>query len=171
MRIRNVLGAAATATALTLGMGLVASAANAAPLSSNDWDYDDDWGYYYSNNGKAKAKGWIDVDYDHEESNTVRIGGKLYDRDYRTEHQGGKCGYVAFRYVSWDDEEDDWSSSYKTYKQCGTDGWKNIKFTRHDVAQVEVKVCQIGLYSSYPTKCGSWHEIYNAWDDEFGYTV
>ncbi len=120
MRFRTVLGAVTTATALTLGMGMLASAANAAPLSSNDWDYDSDWGYYYSNNGKAKAKGFIDVSYDDEESNKVHISGKLYDRDYRTEHQGGKCGYVAFRYTSWDDHEDDWSSSYKTYKRCGT---------------------------------------------------
>lgn len=171
MRFRTVLGAVTTATALTLGMGMLASAANAAPLSANDWDYDSDWGYYYSSNGKAKAKGYIDVSYDEEESNTVHISGKLFDRDYRTEHQGGKCGYVAFRYTSWDDHEDDWSSSYKTYKRCGTDGYKKIDFWRSDVAQVEVKVCQIGLHSSYPTKCGSWHEIYNAWDDEYDYTA
>ncbi|MGI5153669.1 hypothetical protein [Microbispora sp. CA-102843] len=180
MRRSITLGLAAATAVAALGLPALATAANAAPTSTastasaphhHDWDYDGWWGTYWSSNHLAKAKGYVDVNYDDEESNRVHITGKLWDNDHRTYGQGGKCAYIQFRVSSWDDSEDDWSSSVKWYKYCGAGGYKQINFWRYDVAQVQAKVCQIGQYSSFPVKCGSWHDIYNAYEDDFGYDV
>lgn len=130
MRRSITLGLAAATTVAALGLPALATAANAAPASASsaatasaphhhDWDYDGWWGTYWSSNHLAKAKGYVDVNYDHEESNRVHITGKLYDNDHRTYRQGGKCAYIKFRVSYWDDGEDNWSSSYKSYKYCG----------------------------------------------------
>ncbi|MBE3010525.1 hypothetical protein IL992_15170 [Microbispora sp. NEAU-D428] len=175
MRRTITLGLAAAAAVAALGLPALATAANAAPASAasashhDDWDYDGWWGTYWSSNHLAKAKGYVDVNYDDEESNRVHITGKLWDNDNRTYSEGGKCAYIKFRVSSWDDGEDDWSSSFKSYKYCGAGGYKQINFWRYDVAQVQARVCQIGQYSSFPVKCGSWHDIYNAYEDDFGY--
>ncbi|ETK35156.1 hypothetical protein [Microbispora sp. ATCC PTA-5024] len=170
--VRNILGLAAVTAAVAVGVPALSTAANASTASaasSHSSDYDDYWGPYWSWNHLAKAKGYIDVNYDDDESNAVHITGKLYDLDHRTYGQGGKCAYIKFRVSSWDDEEDDWSSSIKSYKYCGAGGYKAISFWRYDVAQVQAKVCQVGLYSNYPVKCGSWHDLYNAYDEDYGY--
>ncbi|MEO3861828.1 hypothetical protein [Acrocarpospora sp. B8E8] len=168
MRIRKFFGVAAATAILATGMvGFASTAANASTqntltASSPDWE-DDSWGAYYSKNHKAKAKGWIDVDYYDDEDNKVRVGGKLWDYD----HSNKKCAYVVFRYTKWSDHEDDWYTDYVSYKECGWD--KKFSFTRYDVSQVQVKVCQIDKWSSYPYKCGYWKDIYNAYDDDYGY--
>jgi hypothetical protein len=170
---RTLIGLAAATAAIAVSVPALATSASAstatAAKSSPSWDYDHHWGPYWSKNHLAKAKGFIDVDYDHAESNKVRISGKLYDLDHRTYGQGGKCAYVKFRVQYWDDHEDDWSHEIKSYKYCGAGGHKAFTFWRYDVAQVQAKVCQIGLYSNYPTKCGYWHELYNAYDEDYDY--
>ncbi|MEZ0074604.1 hypothetical protein [Planotetraspora sp. GP83] len=169
--VRTVIGLAATTAALAIGVPALSTAANASTASaaSASSDYDGYWGPYWSSNHLAKAKGYIDVNYDDDESNSVHITGKLWDLDHRTEGEGGKCAYIKFRVQNWDDEEDDWSSSFKSYKYCGAGGYKQFSFYRYDVAQVQAKVCQIGLHSSYPVKCGSWNDLYNAYDDDYDY--
>lgn len=180
MRRSITLGLAAATTVAALGLPALATAANAAPASASsaatasaphhhNWDYDGWWGTYWSSNHLAKAKGYVDVNYDHKKSNRVHITGKLYDNDHRTYSKGGKCAYIKFRVSYWDDGEDDWSSSYKSYKYCGAGGYKQINFWRYDVAQVQAKVCQIGLYSNAPVKCGYWRDIYNAYEGHYGY--
>ncbi|MEU7888880.1 hypothetical protein [Microbispora bryophytorum] len=178
MRRSITLGLAAATAVAALGLPALATAASAAPASAasaasaphhDDWDYDGWWGTYWSSNHLAKAKGYVDVNYDHEESNRVHVTGKLYDNDHRTYSHGGKCAYIKFRVSSWDDDEDDWASSVKSYKYCGAGGYKQINFWRYDVAQVQAKVCQIGLHSNYPVNCGSWRDVYNAYEDDFGY--
>ena len=179
MRRSITLGLAAATAVAALGLPALATAANATPASASasashhhhDWDYDGWWGTYWSSNHLARAKGYIDVNYRGEESNRVHVTGKLWDDDHHTYGQGGKCAYIQFRVSSWDDEEDDWSSNFKSYKYCGAGGYKKIDFWRYDVAQVQAKVCQIGLYSNQPTKCGYWRDLYNAYDDGYGHNI
>ncbi|WP_327048636.1 hypothetical protein OG320_12550 [Microbispora sp. NBC_01189] len=176
MRRSITLGLAAATAVTALGLPALTTAASAAPASAaasashhDDWDYSEWWGTYWSSNHLAKAKGHIDVNYDDEESNRVHLTGKLYDLDNRTYRHGGKCAYIRFRVQDWEDSEDDWSSSFKSYKYCGAGGYKQINFWRYDVAQVQAQVCQIGLNSRFPVKCGRWQELYNAYDDAYGY--
>ncbi|GIH99741.1 hypothetical protein [Planobispora takensis] len=159
---------AATATAATFALAMPASAQAATPAtasataSSSGYDYDDYWGPVYSHNYKAKAKGWIGVEWDHhQESNEVHVRGKLYDLDHRTYGQGGKCAYVKIQAHRFDDHHGYWAES-EYYKYCGAGGYKKFHFSSHDVDGVRAKVCQIGLYSKYPTRCGDWEYLYTA---------
>ncbi len=169
--VRSLIGLAAATAAIAVGIPALSTAANAstAGKASASSDYDGYWGSYWSSNHLAKAKGFIDVNYDDDESNSVHITGKLWDLDHRTYNEGGKCAYVKFRVQYWNDDEDDWASTIKSYKYCGAGGYKAFNFWRYDVAQVQVKVCQIGLYSSNPTKCGYWYDLYNAYDEDYDY--
>ncbi|MCC5576942.1 hypothetical protein IMZ11_15035 [Microtetraspora sp. AC03309] len=173
--VRNILGLAAAAATIAVGIPAFSTAAGASTLgasttaSPHSFDYDGYWGSYWSSNRLARAKGYIDVNYTDDESNRVRITGKLWDLDRRTYAQGGKCAYIRFRVQSWDDEENDWSSTFKSYKYCGGGSYKQFSFWRYDVAQVQAQVCQIGLYSNYPTRCGYWNDIYNAYDEDYNY--
>ncbi|GIH26944.1 hypothetical protein Aph01nite_52540 [Acrocarpospora phusangensis] len=168
MRVRQILGATAATAILAFGaIGLTSTPASAAPttsakIASADWDYDDDWGSYWSWNHKAKAKGWIEVEYDHHEDNKVEVGGKVYDKD----HRNSKCGYVKFRSYDWDGGKWDWDHVWG-YKACGWD--KPFHFTKHDIAKLQVQVCQINKWGGAPFKCGQWKTIYDAWDHDYGY--
>ncbi|MBX6386773.1 MAG: hypothetical protein IRZ07_27985, partial [Microbispora sp.] len=150
----------------------LATAANAAPASTasttaaphHDWDYDGWWGTYYSSNHLAKARGYVDVNYRGLKWNSVHVTGKLYDQDHRTYRRGGKCAFVQFRVTSWSHAQ-----NYKTYKYCGAGGYKKIDFWSYNAARVQAKVCQIGLYSHFPVSCGYWHDVYNAYEEKYGY--
>ncbi|MGN9842996.1 hypothetical protein ACTMTI_33220 [Nonomuraea sp. H19] len=146
--------AAAATTALALSLPSAASA------SSPDYDdYSDYWGSVYSKHHQAKANGWVGVNWDHDgESNEVHVKGKLYDLDNRSYDEGGKCAYVKFEASDFDH---DWSPVYSK-KYCGYPGYKKFHFQEHDVFALRAKVCQIGLHSNYPKKCGSWEYIYTA---------
>ncbi|MET8335803.1 hypothetical protein [Streptosporangium canum] len=160
-----LLATAVTAGALALALPASANAATQATTAAtattagtSGYDYDDYWGPYLSSNHRAKATGWIGVEWDrHQRSNEVHVRGKLYDLDHRTYRQGGKCGYVKFQVNRFGD--DGWSGS-KAYKYCGAGGAKQFHFAEEDVRSVRVKVCQIDLRGSYPTRCGGWEYLY-----------
>ncbi|WP_433240383.1 hypothetical protein ACQPYK_34370 [Streptosporangium sp. CA-135522] len=163
-----LLATAATAGAFALALPATANAATrttatqATTASSSDYDYDDYWGAYLSSNGRAKASGWIGVEWDRrQESNEVHVRGKLYDLDHRTYRQGGKCGYVKFAVHHFGDDDGDWFDG-RTYKYCGAGGFKSFSFAKEDVQSIRVKVCQIGLSGSYPTRCGGWEYLYTS---------
>ncbi|WP_055480308.1 hypothetical protein [Sphaerimonospora mesophila] len=177
--VRNLLALTAVTAAVAVGVPAAASAAGASTtagttatasttsFSPSDSDYRDWWGTYRSRNRLAAARGSIDVRYHDEESNRVRVTGKLWDLDHRTYRRGGKCAFVQFRTRGWDGHR--WSADFKSYKQCGAGHAKSFGFWRHDVAKVQVRVCQIGLHSRFPSSCASWRELYNAYDEEYGY--
>ncbi|WP_433498732.1 hypothetical protein ACQP1K_28300 [Sphaerimonospora sp. CA-214678] len=178
--VRNLLALTTVTAAVAVGVPAAATAAgasttasagtttaSAASFSSSDWNYRDWWGTYRSRNRLASARGSIDVRYDDEESNRVRVTGKLWDLDHRTYRRGGKCAFVQFRTQGWNGRR--WSSDVKSYKQCGAGHAKSFGFWRHDVAKVQVRVCQIGLRSRFPSSCATWRELYNAYDGEYGY--
>ncbi|MEW9549974.1 hypothetical protein [Nonomuraea sp. NPDC050783] len=146
--------AAAATTALALSMS------GAAFASSPDYDdYSSHWGPVYSKHYQAKASGQVSVNWDHDgESNEVHVYGRLWDRDNRSYDEGGKCAFVKFQAEDFDD---DWSPVYFK-KYCGYPGYKKFHFEENDVRSLRVQVCQIGLHSQYPTKCGRWEYIYTA---------
>ncbi|GIH76719.1 hypothetical protein [Planobispora longispora] len=162
----GLLAATATAAALTLAVPAAAQAATtpvtaSTGSTSSGYDYDDYWGPVFSSNHKAKAKGWIGVEWNHHQtSNEVHVRGKLYDLDYRTYSQGGKCAYVKIQARHFEDHHGYWFKS-KNYKYCGAGDYKKFHLYGEDIADVRVKVCQIGLHSSYPTRCGDWEYIYS----------
>ncbi|MBG0830902.1 hypothetical protein HS041_24385 [Planomonospora sp. ID67723] len=159
----GLLATAATATAFALAVPATAQAATPATTSAaSDYDYEDRWGQVYSSNYKAKARGWIGVDWDrHQESNEVHLNGRLYDLDHRTYSQGGKCAYLKIQAHGFGDHHNYWADS-RSYKYCGAGGHKKFSFSSHDTDAVRVKVCQIGLHSSHPTRCGDWDYLYTA---------
>ncbi|MEQ4715765.1 hypothetical protein [Nonomuraea sp. B19D2] len=55
-----------------------------------------------------------------------------------------------------------WWRGVQSRKYCGYPGYKKFFFQENDVHSLRVKVCQIGQYSNYPKKCGSWDYIYTA---------
>lgn len=175
--VRNLLALTAVTAAVGVGVPATASAAGASTtagstasttsFSPSDWNYRDWWGTYRSRNRLAAAQGFIDVRYDGRRSNRVRVTGKLRDLDRRTYRRGGKCAFVQFRTQSWKGHR--WSPSVKSYKQCGAGHAKSFGFWRYDVAKVQVRVCQIGLRSRFPSSCGKWHELYNAYSGKYGY--
>ncbi|MFG1704868.1 hypothetical protein ACFLIM_16910 [Nonomuraea sp. M3C6] len=145
--------AATSAVALSLP-----AAANASTSSDYD-DYSEYWGPVYAKNYQAKAQGWVGVNWDHDgESNEVTVRGRLYDLDNRSYDEGGKCAYVKFQASDFDH---DWSPVYFK-KYCGFPGYKKFSFYENDVYSLRAKVCQIGLHSNYPTKCGPWKYLYTA---------
>ncbi|RVX45700.1 hypothetical protein EDD27_8514 [Nonomuraea polychroma] len=146
--------AVAATTALALSLPTAASA------TSPDYDdYSHSWGAVYAKHGLAKAHGKVSVNWDHDgESNEVHVWGKLYDLDNRTYDEGGKCAFVKFEASDFDH---DWSPVYYK-KYCGFPGYKPFHFQEHDVYAVRAKVCQIGVHSNYPKKCGPWQYIYTA---------
>ncbi|MCK2213952.1 hypothetical protein MF672_009135 [Actinomadura sp. ATCC 31491] len=150
--------AAAATTALALSM----SGAALADSPHYD-DYSSGWGPLYSKNYQAKAQGTISVNWDGDgESNEVQVYGRLWDRDNRSYDEGGKCAYIRFQAEDFDH---DWSPVYSK-KYCGYPGYKKFFYQDNDVYSVRAQVCQIGLYSKYPTKCGYWQDIYSVDGDE-----
>ncbi|SNS18536.1 hypothetical protein SAMN05216276_1005162 [Streptosporangium subroseum] len=151
----------ATASAATSATATAATATTAA-AGSSDYDYSDYWGSYFSSNHKAKARGWIGVEWDkHQKWNSVRVKGSLYDLDHRTYKQGGKCAYVKFAVHHFGDHDGQWYDG-KSYTYCGAGGAKQFQFSKNRVDSVRVKVCQIPLHSSSPTRCGDWEYLYTA---------
>ncbi|GAA5062562.1 hypothetical protein HNP84_007960 [Thermocatellispora tengchongensis] len=143
--LRTTLGFAATA-ALSLSLAPAALAAPAAAPSGTTTaagaaDFEESWGRYYSRNSLAYARGELAVEGD-EEANTFSLNGRLYDRDFRDEDEGGLCAYVEFQAVYVDDDEDDWSR-VRRYKHCGAGSSRFFEWTREDVIQLRVKVCQV----------------------------
>ncbi|MFF4620779.1 hypothetical protein [Nonomuraea jabiensis] len=150
--------AVAATSALALSLPSAANASTAAAAHHDD-DYSDYWSPVYSKNGLAKSQGWIGVSWDEDgESNEVTVKGRLYDLDNRDEDEGGKCAFVKFEASDFDH---DWSPVFSK-KYCGFPGYKKFTFSENDVFSVRVKVCQIGQYSNYPTKCGRWEYLYTA---------
>ncbi|GAA2886640.1 hypothetical protein GCM10010517_50410 [Streptosporangium fragile] len=164
-RLTAGLLAAAAVGAVALATPASAAAAattgSAATTASPGYDYSENWGTYYSRNYKAKSRGWIGVEWDqHQKWNRVDVKGKLYDLDHRTYAQGGKCAYVKFAVHHFGDHPGNWYDG-KSYRYCGAGGAKHFTFSKHKVDNVRVKVCQIGLHSSHPTKCGDWEYLYS----------
>ncbi|WP_157251903.1 hypothetical protein [Nonomuraea typhae] len=148
--------AVAATTALALSLP---TAAGASTASSSDYDYSDFWGPVFAKHHLAKSQGWVGVDWDHDqESNTVRVSGRLYDLDPRSYDEGGKCAYVKFQTSDFDY---DWSTVY-TKKYCGYPGYKKYSFSEDDVYSLRVKVCQVGPYGNHVSKCGPWEYLYTA---------
>jgi hypothetical protein len=152
--------AATSAVALSLPSAASASTVSTAGTASSDFDdYSDYWGPVYAQHHLAKAQGHVGVEWDHDgESNEVDVSGRLYDLDFRTGDEGGKCAYVKFQASDFDD---DWSTVY-TKKYCGSPGYKKFHFEESDVYSVRVKVCQVDKYGSYAKKCGPWTYLYTA---------
>ncbi|MGJ6962989.1 hypothetical protein ACSDR0_13865 [Streptosporangium sp. G11] len=158
------LGAIALAVPATAHAATTAApaAATTAATGSSGYDYSENWGHYFSSNHKARSRGWIGVEWDDQQKwNRVDVKGKLYDLDHRTYKQGGKCAYVKFAVHHFGDGSNEWYDG-KSYKYCGAGGAKQFAFSKHKVDSVRVKVCQIGLHSSYPTRCGDWEYLYTA---------
>lgn len=178
--VRNLLGLTAVTAAVAVGVPATATAAGAATAgtvsasaatfaaysASPDPNYRGRWGTYRSSNRLARANGTIDVRYIGEEANRVRITGKLWDLDRRTHRRGGKCAYIQFRFQNADYPHP-WYRSMRSYKQCGASKSKSFAFSRHNVAKVQVRVCQIGLYSRYPTRCDRWRTLYDPYDARY----
>ncbi|GAT66038.1 hypothetical protein PS9374_01682 [Planomonospora sphaerica] len=153
---------AAFALAVPAAAQAAAPAAASAAAGSSGYDYDDYWGSYYSGNHKAKANGWIGVDWNRRQtSNEVHLRGKVYDLDHRTYRQGGKCALVRVQAHRFDDHHGYWAER-ESYRHCGAGGYKRFHFAADDVDSVRVQVCQIGLHSSHPTRCGDWEYLYTA---------
>ncbi|WP_327587352.1 hypothetical protein OHA25_10370 [Nonomuraea sp. NBC_00507] len=149
----------ALAIAATTAVALSLPAAASASTPSDYDDYSEYWGPVYAKHGLAKAHGQVTVNWDHDgESNEVHLYGKLYDLDNRTYNEGGKCAFVKFEASDFDH---DWSPAYYK-KYCGFPGYKKFHFQEHDVYSLRAKVCQIGVHSNYPTKCGPWQYLYTA---------
>ncbi|MFC4063230.1 hypothetical protein ACFOWE_33535 [Planomonospora corallina] len=152
----GLLSAAAATAAFALAVPAPAQAATSATASA------DHWGSYYSGNYKAKASGRIDVDWNRRHtSNEVYVGGRLSDLDHRTYRQGGKCAFIQVQAHGFGDHHGRWAER-ESYRHCGAGGSKRFHFSAEDVDAVRVKVCQIGLRSSYPTRCGDWEYLYAA---------
>ncbi|MFG1946874.1 hypothetical protein [Nonomuraea sp. NPDC048826] len=154
--LRTVLTLAAASAATAVVMGSPASA-DPQPLIADPPVKN--WGSYYSSNFKAKAKGTLKTHWNPAHSkNDVRIKGKLYDLDFRTLQQGGKCAYVQIKvhhlyqpYWKWD--------YAKSYKLCNAGQVKHFTFWKHNVDKVRIRVSQIGKYSNNVVKRGPWHQI------------
>ncbi|GAA3162027.1 hypothetical protein GCM10010466_61250 [Planomonospora alba] len=155
----GLLTAAAATAAFAFAVPTAAQAATPATASAG---YDDYWGAYYSGNHKAKASGRIDVDWNRRQtSNEVYVGGRVYDLDHRTYRQGGKCAYIQVQAHGFGDHRGHWAER-ESYRHCGAGGSKRFHFSAEDVDAVRVKVCQIGLRSAHPTRCGDWEYLYAA---------
>ena len=151
-----------------IAIGLLAVAATSAvalsiPTAANASAFDEEsWGSVSSQNGRATASGRVDVEWgDEEGSNNVSVRGRLYDRDHRTEDQGGKCAYVRFRSTDFDGDS---SNVYKR-KYCGYPQYKKFSFSTDDITSLRVQVCQIGPHSSQPTRCGDWETIFEGTEE------
>ncbi|WP_049568641.1 hypothetical protein [Nonomuraea sp. SBT364] len=147
-------------------IGLLAAAATStlvlatpAAAASGPYDQSDHWGSVYAKHHLAKATGWVGVEWDEDqESNTVHVKGKLYDKDARSYAQGGKCAYVKFQAADFDH---DWDEVYSK-KYCGYPGHKKFGFSVDDVSALRVKVCQVHPHKHWVSKCGHWAYLYAA---------
>ncbi|MEZ7126423.1 hypothetical protein ACBR40_13935 [Nonomuraea sp. AD125B] len=150
LAIGTLAAAATTAVALSMPTAAFASAPHAD-------DYSSHWGPVYAKHFQAKAEGSVTVNWDDDgESNEVHVRGKLWDRDNRSYDEGGKCAYVRFQAEDFDG---DWSPVFWR-KYCGYPSFQRFHFEENDVQTLRVQVCQIGLNSKFPTKCGRWDYIY-----------
>jgi hypothetical protein len=151
-------GILAIAATSAVALSLSSLPASATTTDHSYDDYSEYWGPVYAWHHLAKAQGHVTVNWDEDDSNEVEVSGRLYDLDNRSYDEGGKCSYVKFQ---TSDSEGDWSTSY-TRKYCGYPDYKRFSFSDDDVYSVRVKVCQIGLHSSYAKNCGHWDYIYSA---------
>ncbi|MFC5815001.1 hypothetical protein [Nonomuraea harbinensis] len=156
LRTVLTLAAASAATAVVMGAPAAAST-DPQPLIMNPPTQN--WGSYYSSNFKAKAKGTVKANWNPAHTqNDVRIKGKLYDLDFRTLQQGGKCAFVQIRVHHLYQPNWKWDAA-GAYKLCNAGHVKNFTFWKHNVDKVRIRVSQIGYYSNNLTKRGAWHQV------------
>lgn len=153
--LRTVLTlAASAATAVVVG---TPAAADPQPLIVNPPVQN--WGSYYSSNFKAKARGTVKTDWNPAHTkNKVRIKGKLYDLDFRTLQQGGKCAFVQVRVHHLYQPNWKWDHA-GSYKLCNAGHVRHFTLWKHNVDKVRIRVSQIGYYSNAITKRGAWHQV------------
>lgn len=163
--VRNLLTVAVASAATAVALGVPATAASAAPADPEPKALiapppgPTNWGSYFSSNFKAKAKGTLETKWNPSGTlNSVQIKGKLYDLDFRTLQQGGKCAYVEV-YVNhlykpaWQ-----WNFA-KSAKLCNAGQVKHFYTKKYNVKKVRIRVSQIGLYSNVVVNKGAWHQI------------
>jgi hypothetical protein len=157
-KLRTVLTLAAASAATAVAMSAPA-AADPQPLIAGPTVQTQDWGSYYSSNFRAKAKGTLKVQWNPAHTkNDIKITGKLYDLDYRTLQQGGKCAYVQIKVHHL--YQPNWKWDYaQDYKLCNAGTVKHFVFWKHNVDKVQIRVSQIGKYSNNVVKRGQWHTL------------
>lgn len=117
------------------------------------------WGPYYSSNFKARAAGTVRVHWNPSHTlNAIRVQGKLWDLDFRTLQQGGKCAYVQFRVHHLYAPNWSWQNA-PSYKLCNAGDYRKIDFRRYNVEKLRVRVSQIGKYSNQVVRKGAWHTV------------
>jgi hypothetical protein len=161
MRIKSMatLAASTVVTALALPVSAAMADPSPPPIIFIQTDVKIPWGTS-SGNGLARAtKGLLTATFS-DNSNVVRITGKLVDLDHRTPGQGGKCAY--FRVQGHKAGQVPWIWAFsKTYHKCGTEGFTQIKQIWAGVDRVKLVVCQkkwpVNLNS--PVNCGVWRQF------------
>ncbi len=161
--IRTLLGVTAAAGIVALGVPALATSASASTAGSSTTTEFRHYGEYYSANYKAKVKGSVFVKWNpYHKTNKVNVKGHLYDLDYRTFNQGGKCAFVTFKVHHLGDPGFKWKHG-ATYRWCGADkAPRYFDFWKFQVDGVKAQVCQIGKFSDYPTRCSGFKPVYFA---------
>jgi phosphate-selective porin len=157
IRTLVTLAAATAATAVAVAAPAAATTTDPQPLVADSSVQH--WGSYFSSNFKAKAQGTTRVHWNPSEtSNNVRVQGKLYDQDFRTLAQGGKCAFVQFRVHHIYQPNWKWQNA-QAYKLCDAGTVKHFTFWTHNVDKVHIRVSQIGKYSDNVVRKGAWHQV------------
>jgi hypothetical protein len=158
--IRTLVTLAAATAATAVVMGAPASASTSTdpqPLVAGPAV--ESWGSYYSSNFKARANGTVRVNWNGAEtSNNVQVRGRLYDLDFRTLAQGGKCAFVQVKVHHLYQPNWKWDSA-PSYKLCDAGTVKHFAFWNHNVDKVRIRVSQIGKYSDHVIRKGAWHQV------------
>lgn len=155
--IRTLVTLAAATAATAVVVAAPAAAADPQPLVAGPAVQH--WGSYYSSNFKAKAQGTTRVHWNPAHtSNNVRIQGKLYDLDFRTLAQGGKCAFVQVKVHHIYQPNWKWENA-PAYKLCNAGTVKHFTFWKHNVDSVRIRVSQIGQYSNNVVRKGAWHQV------------
>lgn len=156
--IRTPLALAAVTAAATAALIAPATAAGAASAPGAQTPVVKPsvrlWGPYFSANGKARATGTIQRYWTSDHTDVLRVRGRLWDLDYRTLWQGGKCAYVQFQ-VKYLGEPPVWKQA-AAYKLCDAGKYREIDFTRYGVLKLRIRVSQIGLYDNKVVDRGVW---------------
>ncbi|WP_327108242.1 hypothetical protein [Nonomuraea glycinis] len=117
------------------------------------------WGPHYSSNFRAKAEGTTRVNWNPSHtSNNVRVQGRLYDLDFRTLAQGGKCAFVQIRVHHIYQPNWKWDNG-QSYKLCNAGTVKHFTSWNHNVDKVRIRVSQVGQYSDNVVRQGDWHQV------------
>ncbi|GHH64986.1 hypothetical protein GCM10017673_08580 [Streptosporangium violaceochromogenes] len=120
------------------------------------------WGPFTAPGRGARAAGSLTASgEDHADipaAKTVRISGKLHDRT----SAGAVCGWAVFR-VTYRTADGNLPFKHHSVRSCSYGTPKSFTFTRHDVYQVELKVCSEGRAAKPSLTClyaGSWKVLY-----------